>query len=215
MQNYGNGLETKRYIYKVAKTLIFEQGYRHTSISDICKEAHVNRNTLYYHFSSKEQIRDDMLREISEKAHYVVNYYCPVKEYEELLSNAVLWYYLLQRPELARFFREAICGNEVERDLLNRPNPWRVAAFYVNSQEEPPVTSATFWGEGSLQILEKYWIQNLPQHPEAFSFLEIIEQEVRVTGALYQIPPHLVDNCWSGLKQYLDIIPFEKLHIEF
>ena len=215
MQKYENGLETKRHIYRVAKKLILENGYRKTSISDICKEAHINRNTLYYHYDSKEEIRNEMLKDFSEKAHYVVNYYCNVPEYESLLSTAVIWYYMLHNAEIARFFREAIAQEDPGQHRPNSQNNWRMAPFYVGRKEEPPVTPVTFWVDGSLQILEQYWIENLPQHTHTFTFEEIIEQEVRITGAMYQIPQELVDACWTGVKHYIDIIPFERLHINF
>jgi AcrR family transcriptional regulator len=48
--------ERRRELIDTAERLFMEKGYEHTAISDIVKELHLAQGTLYYYFSSKEEI---------------------------------------------------------------------------------------------------------------------------------------------------------------
>ena len=48
--------KTKRKIFEESLKLFAEKGYDNTSIEDITENVGVAKGTLYYHFSSKEEI---------------------------------------------------------------------------------------------------------------------------------------------------------------
>ena len=48
--------KTKRKIFETSMKLFAEKGYDATSIEDITATVGVAKGTLYYHFSSKEEI---------------------------------------------------------------------------------------------------------------------------------------------------------------
>ena len=54
--------ETREIILDVAERLFYGKGYEVTSMSQIQKEAGIARGTLYYHFESKEDILDEVIR---------------------------------------------------------------------------------------------------------------------------------------------------------
>lgn len=56
--------ERRRELIDAAERLFMEKGYEHTAISDIVKELNVAQGTLYYYFSSKE----DILEAVVEKS---------------------------------------------------------------------------------------------------------------------------------------------------
>lgn len=56
--------ERRRELIDTAERLFMEKGYEHTAISDIVKELNVAQGTLYYYFSSKE----DILEAVVEKS---------------------------------------------------------------------------------------------------------------------------------------------------
>lgn len=54
---------TKRKIFETSMRLFAEKGYDATSIEDITAEVGVAKGTLYYHFSSKEEIFNFLIEE--------------------------------------------------------------------------------------------------------------------------------------------------------
>ena len=55
--------KTKRIIFETAMKLFAERGYDGTSVQDITDLAGVAKGTLYYHFSSKEEIFEFLVTE--------------------------------------------------------------------------------------------------------------------------------------------------------
>ena len=55
--------KTKRKIFETSMKLFAEKGYDATSIEDITATVGVAKGTLYYHFTSKEEIFDFLLEE--------------------------------------------------------------------------------------------------------------------------------------------------------
>ena len=55
--------KTKRKIFETSMKLFAEKGYDATSIEDITAEVGVAKGTLYYHFSSKEEIFEFLIEE--------------------------------------------------------------------------------------------------------------------------------------------------------
>lgn len=57
----------KNEILDAAESLFLEQGYEKTSTSDILKRVGIARGTLYYHFSSKEEILEGVISRLVER----------------------------------------------------------------------------------------------------------------------------------------------------
>ena len=55
--------KTKRKIFEISMKLFAEKGYDATSIEDITETVGVAKGTLYYHFTSKEEIFDFLVEE--------------------------------------------------------------------------------------------------------------------------------------------------------
>ena len=55
--------KTKRKIFETSMKLFAEKGYDATSIEDITATVGVAKGTLYYHFSSKEEIFNFLVEE--------------------------------------------------------------------------------------------------------------------------------------------------------
>ena len=65
MANVKEAEERKNQILDVAEKLFAQKGFDHTSTVDILKEVGIARGTLYYHFSSKEDILDAVIQRIT------------------------------------------------------------------------------------------------------------------------------------------------------
>lgn len=59
--------ERRKEIVDAAKALFFSKGYEATSTVDIMKAVGIAKGTLYYHFSSKEEILDALIEDITAK----------------------------------------------------------------------------------------------------------------------------------------------------
>lgn len=94
MAGYENGTSTRRAILDACKKLFYEKGYHETSYDDICREAHVNRGSIYYHFKEKENIRYEVLWEASVALYHDAQKLCPQKEYQGILAVYLFWWEL-------------------------------------------------------------------------------------------------------------------------
>lgn len=59
--------ERRKEIISAARHLFFTKGYEATSTTDIMKAVGIAKGTLYYHFSSKEEILDALLEDIANR----------------------------------------------------------------------------------------------------------------------------------------------------
>ena len=59
--------ERKNEILDTVASLFAEKGYNETSISDIIDKVKIARGTVYYHFKSKEDILDALIKRISSR----------------------------------------------------------------------------------------------------------------------------------------------------
>jgi AcrR family transcriptional regulator len=53
---------TKVQIVEAADRLFYERGYEHTSFADIAAEVQISRGNFYYHFRTKDEILDAVIR---------------------------------------------------------------------------------------------------------------------------------------------------------
>jgi len=54
-------LTTRDYIVESADQLFYQQGFQHTSFSDIADKVKISRGNFYYHFKSKDEILDAVI----------------------------------------------------------------------------------------------------------------------------------------------------------
>lgn len=66
MQDLKSTEERQKEIVEAAKVLFFEKGYEQTSTVDIMRAVGIAKGTLYYHFSSKEEILDAMIESLTD-----------------------------------------------------------------------------------------------------------------------------------------------------
>ena len=59
--------ERQKEIVEAAKQLFFSKGYEATSTVDIMKAVGIAKGTLYYYFSSKEEILDALIEDITDQ----------------------------------------------------------------------------------------------------------------------------------------------------
>lgn len=56
--------KTKKLLYQALVTLLNEQPLEKITVSDICRNANINRNTFYYHYASVQELYHDVLENV-------------------------------------------------------------------------------------------------------------------------------------------------------
>jgi TetR/AcrR family transcriptional regulator, transcriptional repressor for nem operon len=64
MSRTEHGTRTRVEILQAAARLFAQQGYFHTSTTEILQSASISKGAFYYHFSSKEQLARDVLDQL-------------------------------------------------------------------------------------------------------------------------------------------------------
>ena len=94
MASKQQGEEIRQQIVSAANRLFYEQGYNHTSFSEIAEAAAVPRGNFYYYFKSK----DDMLED--EFQRFLLD--CPPDELEQHADAIVALKYFFKEKDRYR-----------------------------------------------------------------------------------------------------------------
>lgn len=65
MRTIKNPHERKREFLDTARKLFFSKGYEQTSVDEIIKEVGLSKGSFYYYFKSKEDLLDELTKELS------------------------------------------------------------------------------------------------------------------------------------------------------
>lgn len=206
MANYENGAYTRQAIVQACKQLFYEKGFRETSYSDICKTAHVNRGTIYYHFETKEIMRYEVQWEYTIANKRIAEKYCPDQRYQYILAMAMFWKQMQRDNNLRRFCLQNCVDFPVytgKKDLTH---------FYYTGYE-------TMWGAfwerkdiPKLAFASVYGyimscMRMLCEHPDRYDPMELFEHCVNASVSIWGIPQEIMDQIWKDVKHYISLIP--------
>lgn len=115
--------KTKRKIFETSMKLFAQKGYEATSIEEITATVGVAKGTLYYHFSSKEEIFNFLVEEgvklllnsVEIKTEKLVNYMDKIKAIILIQVKIIFKYEDLIKILLSQFW-----GNEVRNQTCKR-----------------------------------------------------------------------------------------------
>ncbi len=66
-------VQTQELILKFARQLFAEQGFEHTSVNQICRNAGISKGAFYHHFCSKDELFLRLLDDWTEAIHIQIN----------------------------------------------------------------------------------------------------------------------------------------------
>lgn len=104
MGQYENGIATRQSILAVCRKLFLEKGFHETSSSDICREANVTRNTIYYYFKNLENIRYEVLWEMLSKNRLTAYANNVDGSYITLIGICMSWCQAQNNPQIHKFY---------------------------------------------------------------------------------------------------------------
>ena len=94
-KKYETGIETRKLILAECRKLFLDKGFHETSYNDICKAAHVNRGSIYYHFKQKDMIRYEILWEIYTDNKRFAEQYTSVSSHQYVFALYLMWRQIL------------------------------------------------------------------------------------------------------------------------
>ena len=116
--------ERRQEIAKAAAKVFNRNGYQATTISAVAKELGTDRASLYYYMSSKEELFDEVVREVSEHnvatAEAIRNSNRPAPEKLRVLIEALMLSYATHYPILYVYIRENLSHVAGRRSAWSR-----------------------------------------------------------------------------------------------
>lgn len=212
MANYENGAYTRQLIVQVCKQLFYDKGFHETSFGDICRAAHVNRGTLYYHFKTKEDMRYEVQCEIIVANKRIAEKYCADPRYLYILSMGLFWKQVQKDEKLRRFCLQYCIDFPV---YTGKKDP---SYFYYTFYEG---MWGQFWDRKKIPQLAfasvygyiMSCMRMICEHPEKFDALEMFEHCIRSSVAIWGIPQEITDQIWQDVTHYLSLIPEEEMRV--
>lgn len=125
--------DTRQIILNVAGKLIIEKGIKNTSLADIAKEAGISKGTLYYYYSTKNniiyEIADNHLKQITEELlSWIENIHndADPKEILKVVFEKILT--AETRGKLHIYLiSEAVTSNDsLKKDFIEKYKEWRI-----------------------------------------------------------------------------------------
>lgn len=206
MGAYENGVTTRRAILDACKQLFYDKGFHGTSYDDICREAHVNRGSIYYHFKEKENIRYEVLWEYTIANFNAAKRYCDDPVYQPSVGMYFTWYQVCKDPKMGRFFTEYYDDYPVYHPGNSLAVFYKVLHSHMYSElwEEEECSYLPFAsGYGYIMAL-----MDIGHHfPERTTPLELYHQCFTGTNIIRGVPADDVNKAWDIIADYINKIP--------
>lgn len=202
MARYENGVETREKIIAACRKLFYEKGYAQTTFLDICKEAHVNQGSIYYHFREKAELYRVVEQQENQRNLEAARKFLPkdVPAYLELAFDIYIYW--------CHFFTD-----EGYRRFVTTPSPlpyaqlsdyqhyWNhLAAFIPNFDAFYQAHMLDFTVCSGLdEQLTYYLADHLGEHsPEL-----IAEYEIRTFLCIFQLDKSIIESILKDVRRIL------------
>ena len=211
MRTYENGDETKAQILAACEKLFLEKGYSATTFLDICKEAHVNQGSIYYHFKEKNELFRQVATRINEGnravAQKLLSKDAPI-HMQFLLDIYIYWYRFFHDEQFRRFM--ATPGPSASSELAQYIGYWQQCRAFIPDFDH-------FFSDHALDFIictgiDRQLTLYIAGNLEQYSWLEIAEYHVRAIALIFQYTPEHIDNI---LLQIQGILKEVDLHTLF
>ena len=167
---------TKRLLKESLIRLMEEKEIQKISVSELCRDAGINRVTFYNHYTSPQDLLQEMERELVSDIHNLIkqkglNRSPQIKERIEVTCE-----YLNQNRKIAKLiFKNNSADSEFTAELFHIPKIWdemcqKFAAIYGEEGKELLITFIT---RGSYSVIQKWLLDDMSKTPHEMS--EIIK----------------------------------------
>lgn len=208
MKQYDNGMETRKQILQACQNLFYNKGYRETALGDICREAHVNRGSVYYHFKDKENIRYEVLWEWTNRCVQEAEKYCDQKSYVFLLGMFILWHRVFCDTKLQKFMVEYYSDYPVYTPKGSICQYYRICYTHMYESFLPlaqvdPLALASVYGYfvGIARLIQEQSV--------SCDTVEMFHHCVTCGCKIWSIPDDSAQELWQTLKAYISNFPLD------
>ena len=107
---YKTGIETKQQIIQCAKELFYENGYKNTSVSQICHASDTKLGTFTYYFPKKNDLLNYLYAEYMQKCNdFIDRSHLDLSSPEHHIYTVMFYYMRLYSDEaIVRFHQEVL-----------------------------------------------------------------------------------------------------------
>ena len=199
-KKYETGIETRKLILAECRKLFLDKGFHETSYNDICKAAHVNRGSIYYHFKQKDMIRYEILWEIYTDNKRFAEQYTSVSSHQYVFALYLMWRQILTDPKLGRFLTDYYTDYPVyvpQKDL-----PVFITTLYRNSFDEIlPISDVDDFTMASMYGYIGVISQMVKAAPERFSLNTLFWQVLQCCFHILCIPEEKTRELCADLER--------------
>lgn len=137
--------DTRTRIFEAADELFCQAGYDGVSIRDVARLANVNKASVFYYFTSKEELFEEVLKSYYEKNRVslsgALEHEGPVRERMHRLIDDY-WEFMKENTRYSRLVQGLLTGDEARLDAVRRTLAplfnWTVEALSEISPTEGP-----------------------------------------------------------------------------
>lgn len=206
MGKYENGAYTRQTILDACKQLFYEKGFHETSYADICKLAHVNRGTIYYHFPSKENMRYEVMWEYMLANRQVAAKYCSDAGFQFYLALIIMWKQNQKDENLRKFWLQCCLDYPVytgKKDLTYFYYTL-YEKIWQQSWEQSEISELAF---ASAYGYIMSCMRMACEHPEKYEPMDIFTHCVQSSAYIWGIPKDIMEEILSTTEYYISLIP--------
>lgn len=205
MGRYENGQTTRELILDTCFRLFLKKGFHETSYDDICREAHVNRGSIYYHFKEKENIRYEVLWKLMQQNREYAEKLCPESKHSFLLALYILWRQIFDNAAVYKFFQEYHEDQPVYTPSAELGHFYRIIASQMlqdiwELEKVDDLSFASFYGH-------MHGLMDLAgEHLEHYDAEIVLRHCIFSAFAVYRIPVEKAEALWAELKNDIDVL---------
>lgn len=208
MSKYETGFQTRNKILLTCRSLFYEEGYDNTTFADIARTAEVNQGSIYYHFSSKENILGTIMEETIAKNDSIVEEYSSedtLYETKYFMGGRIYLYKMLQDEEYRRFNIDAI-------RLFNSNSFARIMELVYKqehfSDDEPLIRCFQGMANTSFEMMVRlFFVQNIA----SYSVEEIFHTSLEIFRRIMDIDNKNFAVIQCQMKGINEKIPWKDL----
>lgn len=158
----------KERILNVAEQLFVEKGVKNTSLSDVARAAEISKGTLYYYFSTKNdlifEITERQMDGLTEELMELVDSAIPDKSFAE--ATCIVIETLVEAETRGRLHNylvhEALTGNEVLKERFRlKYDEWRQLLLANMAQLEPRSVKHPYLADMIIAVIDGFIMQSL------------------------------------------------------
>ncbi len=209
-KKYETGIATRKLILEESRKLFLEKGFRATSYDDICKAAHVNRGSVYYHFGQKEMIRYEIMWEIYTENKKAAENYSSVPSHQCAFALYLMWRQILTDPGIGRFLIDYYVDYPVY--LPQNEFPFFIKTIYRNLLEDIiPVSQVDEFTMASVYGYLGAVCQMVKEDPERFPLDILFPKALQCCFRILCIPVEKTEDMTRDLERCIHLFSEQSL----